>query len=169
MSFSMTIWLTLLWVAVFGSLDPIIIVSGIVLALAIQKLFPLPAQKGLWRFRPWYALILLLRFIWDMSKAAVQVSAVVLWRSEHDDGLVRCDLRTDNPVYMTIVAAMTSMIPGTIVVEASRKDKALYLHCLDLEHQGGVEGIKQATWAQEARVLRAFAPKRVLEEAGMKE
>ncbi len=163
----MTLWLTLIWVAVFGSISPVVVVSGILLALAVQALFPLPSQKGLWHLRPWYFLILLFRFIWDLIRAGLQVSAVVLWRGAHDDGIIRCDLRSGNPVYMTIVAAMTSMIPGTIVVEANKHEKALYLHCLDIEHQGGVEGVREATWAQEARVLRAVAPTKVLKEAGL--
>lgn len=166
-STAMTLWLTLVWVAVFASVSPLTIVSGILTAALVQLVFPMPSHRGIWRFRPLLSLYLLVYFAYDLVRAGLQVSRVALTGRDHDDGIVRCDLRSDNAVYMTIVAAMTSMIPGTIVVEASQAKRALYLHCLDLEAQGGVQGIREATWQQEKRVLFAFAPRKVLQETGL--
>lgn len=166
-SFAMTFWLTLIWVAVFASLSPLTLLSGVLVAVVVQLVFPMPKQKGLWHLRPLAALYLLVYFMYDLVRAGLQVSRVVVTDRVHDDGIVRCDLRTGNPVYMTIVAAMTSMIPGTIVVEADQREKAIYLHCLDLEAQGGVQGIRDATWDQEKRVLLALAPNQVLRRVGI--
>lgn len=166
-SIGMTLWLLLIWVAVFASISPKIILSGVLVAAVVQLLFPMPKQKDLWHFRPIWAFYLLLHFMFDLARAGLQVARVVVTDRTHDDGIVRCDLRTGNQVYITIVAAMTSMIPGTIVVEASQQDKAIWLHCLDLEAQGGVQGIRDATWNQEKRVLLAFAPNKVLRKVGL--
>ena len=166
-SFAMTFWLTLIWVAVFASLSPLTLLSGVLVALVVQLIFPMPKQKDLWHLRPLLALYLLVHFMYDLVRAGLQVSRVVVTDRVHDDGIVRCDLRTGNAVYMTIVAAMTSMIPGTIVVEADQREQAIYLHCLDLEAQGGVQGIRDATWDQEKRVLLAFAPNKVLRRVGI--
>lgn len=168
-SLAMIFWLTLIWIAVFASVSWLTVLSGILVAVLVQLVFPMPSQKGLWHIRPFAFLYLLVHFIFDLVKAGLQVTRVVLTTRQHDDGIVRCDLRSGNAVYMTIVAAMTSMIPGTIVVETDQREKALYLHCLDLEAQGGVQGIKDMTWAQEKRVLYAFAPNKVLEETGLAE
>lgn len=167
-SLPMTLWLTAVWVAVFSSLELLIILSGVLIALVVQLAFPLPTNKHLWHFRLFPFLSLAAHFLWDLVHAGVEVAWVVLTGHDHDDGIVRCEVRSNNPVYMTIVAAMTSMIPGTIVIEASRKESALYLHVLNLEVQGGIEGVRRAVRAQEARVLTAFAPTPVLKETGLK-
>lgn len=167
-SFAMTLWLLIVWVAVFASISWLTVLSGLLVAALIQVIFPLPTQKNLWHFRPRFVAILLARFIWDLIKAGVQVSAVVITGKNHDDAILKCDMRSNNQVYMTIVAAMTSMIPGTIVLEANRSKGFLYLHCLDIENQGGVDGIRKATRDQEKRVLLAFAPNKVLDEVGLR-
>lgn len=166
-SVSMTVWLLAVWIAVFRSVEPAVVTGGLLVAIVVQLIFPLPVNKDLWRVRVGPFLYLALRFNWDLISAGVKVSWVVLTGKDHDDGIVKCEVRSDNPVYMTIIAAMTSMVPGTIVVEASRQDRALYLHVLDLEAQGGIEGVKQAVLAQEKRVLIALAPRKVLVETGL--
>lgn len=166
-SIPMTLWLLVLWLAVFGSVNILNVVGGVLVALAVQLLFPLPTSTHLWHWRVFPLLYLIVRFAWDLIVAGFQVAWIVVSGKTHDDGIVRCDLRSDDPVYMTIVAAMTSMVPGTIVVEASRESHALYLHVLDLKAHGGVEGVRRAVRAQEARVLVAFAPGAVLYDCGM--
>lgn len=163
-SVPMTLWLLLLWLAVFRSITPMHVAGGLLVAFAVQLLFPLPTSTHLWRWRFFPVLYLAVRFGWDLIVAGLQVAWVVVSGKTHDDGIVRCDLRSNDPVYMTIVAAMTSMVPGTIVVEASRERRALYLHVLDLRTHGGIAGVRRAVRAQEARVLLAFAPALVLRE-----
>lgn len=166
-SFPMTAWLLVLWLAVFGSVTPLNIVGGLIVSLAVQLLFPLPTSSHLWHWRIFPLLYLAARFVWDLIVAGAQVAWIVVSGKDHDDGIIRCDMRSDDPVYITIVAAMTSMVPGTIVVEASRETRSLYLHVLDLEAHGGVEGVRRAVRAQEARVLVAFAPRAVLYDCGL--
>ncbi len=166
-SFSMTAWLLLVWLAVFGSLDWLVIVGGLLVAVGVQIVFPLPIMPNLWHVRPVSFIVLALRFLYDLLVAGVQVSWLVVSGHPHEDGIVKCTVRSDNPVYMTMVAAMTSMVPGTIVVEASRTEKALYLHVLDMKTHGGIEGVRKEVSAQEKRVLLAFAPSKVLRETGL--
>lgn len=166
-SVSMTVWLLAVWIAVFASVKPAVVVGGLIVAVAVQLIFPLPVNKSLWRVRIGPFLYLVVRFNWDLIVAGLNVSWLVISGKKHEDGIVKCEVRSDNPVYMTIVAAMTSMIPGTIVVEASRSEHALYLHVLDLEVQGGIEGVREAVLAQEKRVLFALAPRQVLMKTGL--
>ncbi len=166
-SISMTIWLLLIWLAVFRSLDWLTVLGGLLVVVLVQLIFPLPSMPGLWHLRPFAFLHLLGRFIWDLVWAGAQVSWIVVSGRHHDDGIVKCSVRSSNPVYITIVAAMTSMVPGTIVIQASREEHALYLHVLDLPAHGGIEGVRQEVLNQERLVLLAFAPNSVLEETGV--
>lgn len=165
---AMTVWLLLVWIAVFSSVQPLVLLSGVVLAALVQMIFPLPLQRNLWHVRVGHFLILALRFIWDLIVAGAQVSWLVVTGQEHEDGIVRCPTRSGNPVYMTILAAMSSMIPGTIVVKVQPSEKVMYLHVLDLKTHGGVAGSRKEVEQQEKRILLALAPNEVLREVGLR-
>jgi multicomponent Na+:H+ antiporter subunit E len=68
---------------------------------------------------------------------------------------------------MTLTAELTSLVPGSLVVEAHRLTGMLYLHVLDVEQAGGVEQVRADTRALEARVLHAFASNDDLRAAGL--
>ena len=63
---------------------------------------------------------------------------------------------------------MINLVPGTIVVELKRREGIIYLHVFDLEAQGGVEGVRAASLAQEERVLKALASAQTLDTVGVK-
>ena len=167
-SVAMTVWLLLVWIAVFSSAQPLVLLSGVVLGILVQLVFPLPLQRHLWHVRPLAFLALAIRFIWDLIVAGLQVSWLVVTGKRHEDGIVRCPTLSGNPVYMTILAAMSSMIPGTIVVKVEPAKKVMYLHVLDLGAHGGVAGARKEVELQEKRILRALAPNSVLRETGLR-
>jgi multicomponent Na+:H+ antiporter subunit E len=78
-------------------------------------------------------------------------------------------LRNPNDVFLTLTAEITSLVPGTLVVEAHRRTGMLYLHVLDLEASGGPDGVRASTLGLEAQVLRAFATDADLERLGLGE
>jgi multicomponent Na+:H+ antiporter subunit E len=68
---------------------------------------------------------------------------------------------------MTITAELSSLVPGSLVIEAHRLTGMLYLHVLDLDAAGGADKVRQDTLDLEARVLRAFASNEELQAAGL--
>lgn len=165
-SFGMTVWLTLVWMAAFASIRPITILSGILVALLVQAVLPMPLHKDVWHLRFGYLFVLVIRFAWDLVSAGTQVASLVLSGKHHKDGIVECQLKSKNPVYATIVAAMSSMVPGTVVLEVKPKQKVMYLHCLDLPKQGGAAGVRATVAEQEKRILLAFATDKAVIKAG---
>ena len=126
----------------------------------------MPKTADVWHLRFGYLTALILRFMWDLVAAGLQVSGLVLSGRKHEDGIVECNLASDNPVYATIVAAMSSMVPGTVVLEVEPQKKVMYLHCLDLAKQGWAKGVRHTVAEQEKRVLLAFGTDRAVVEAG---
>lgn len=167
LSFVMTAWLMLVWVSVFGWLTPLSMLGALILAILVQVVFPLPHRAGNLWFHPVWLVWLMARFVWDMVRAGVHVAGLVLFSRPRTDSILRCSVRSDNPEYLTILAAMTSLIPGTIVIRIDRAHRTIYLHCLDVEGQGGAEAIRRATSQQEERILRAVAPKSVQRQLGL--
>ena len=101
-------------------------------------------------------------------KAAVHVASVVVTGRDYECGVVRIDLRSSADITMAVTAAMINLVPGTIVVELKRREGIIYLHVFDLEAQGGVEGVRAASLAQEERVLKALASAQTLDTVGVK-
>ena len=165
-SVPMTLWLLAVWVIVFQSLSWVTIISGLLLALAVQLVFPMPGSHGIWHVRILYLTTLILKFVWDLVRAGIEVSGIVLSNRDHPDGIVECRLKTSSPVYLTILAAICSMVPGTVVLRVDPTERTMYLHCLNLPGQGGADGVRKAVAAQEKLVLLALATNRAVVDAG---
>lgn len=160
------LWLTLVWMALWRSWTPGQALLGLLVAAGVCLVFPLPPLRINLRPRPLALAWLLIRFGWDVIVSSVQVSGVVLFRDPRklSNALVEVDLVTPSDFVLTIVAEMTTLIPGSVVVEARRSTHSLFLHVLDVKDEAAAEAFKARVLAQEQRVLRAFGAPGVIEE-----
>ncbi|WP_226924498.1 Na+/H+ antiporter subunit E [Georgenia satyanarayanai] len=161
------LWLTVVWVALWGDLTLANVVIGAFLAVLVTAVLPLPTTPFDGRFRPWGVVLLLAHFLWDVVKASVEVAALAVRRTPPRGAVIRVRLRSHNDVYLTMVAGMTSLVPGSVVIEAHRITGTLYHHILDVEMHGGLERAHQSVLDQEERILRAFGSREELIEAGL--
>lgn len=148
----------LIWMMLWGSFTVLTAIGGVIAGAVACLVFPLP-QVGLrLRIRPLALVHLVVRFVLDVVVASVQVAGVVLrpGRRPLRNAVVEVDLRTPSDFVMTVVAEMTCLIPGSLVVEARRSTHTLFLHVLDVGDEAGVERFRKQVLAQEARVVRAF-------------
>ncbi|HHT40325.1 MAG TPA: Na+/H+ antiporter subunit E [Actinomyces sp.] len=166
-SLFVTIWLMAIWLLLFGEVTPLVVLGGVIVVLGVQFLFPLPHTGFFRHVRPWHTVVLIARFLWDMVLAATHVAKVVLTGQKYRCSVVRIDLRSRSEIIIAITAAMTNLVPGTIVVEIKRGEGIIYLHVFDIDDQGGHEGVRATTRGQEGRALKAFASKEELEQLGV--
>ncbi|AEG43093.1 Na+/H+ antiporter subunit E [Isoptericola variabilis] len=162
-------WPTLLvlagvWIVLWGDLSWANVVGGLAVSALAVVLFPLPAVAADTTLRPWPFLRLLGHFAVDVFAASFQVAWLAFRPGPAPRaGIVGVRLRNPDDVVLTVTAAITSLVPGSVVVEAQRRSGMLFLHVLDLEGSGGPDGVRERTLALEERVLRAFAGRRLLE------
>lgn len=150
--------LTVIWVLLWGDLSWANLVAGAVLGAVVVTVLPLPSVQTHGRLRPWPFLVLAGRFLVDLFAASFHVAWLALRPGRPPrSGIVGVCLASSSEVFLTITAEMTSLVPGSVVVEAHRSTRMLYLHVLDLAGAGGPDGVRETTLALEARVLRAFA------------
>ncbi|WP_431892164.1 Na+/H+ antiporter subunit E [Cellulosimicrobium funkei] len=162
------LWLTIVWVMLWGDLSVGNVLAGVLIGFAVITFFPLPSIAARGKFRPWPFLVLVGRFVSDLIVASFQVSLLALNPRHTPRGaVVGVRLRNPSDIYLTITAELSSLVPGSIVVEAHRLTGMLYLHVLDVETAGGVEKVREDTLALEARVLHAFASNDELRAAGL--
>ena len=150
-------WLTVVWVALWGELSLFNVVAGVLVAVAVCVVFPLPRLQLHLRVRPLPLAWLVLRFVADVVRASAHVAWLTLQlHRQPRNAVIEVQLRTPSDFVLTVVAEMTSLVPGSLVVEARRSTHTLFLHVLDARDQAGVDSMRRDVHALERRVVLAF-------------
>ena len=155
---SSIVGLTLVWVVLWRELSPLVVVSGVLVAIAVCLVFPLPPVRLFLRVRPVALVVLVLGFLADIVRASLEVSGVVLRRRPVRNAVVAVDLESSSDFVLTGVAMMLSLVPGSVVVEVRRSTHTLYLHVLDTPDVESAERFRRRALELEQRFLRAFVP-----------
>ncbi|QAY63835.1 Na+/H+ antiporter subunit E [Xylanimonas allomyrinae] len=160
--------LGVLWVALWGTITWGTFVAGVLLGAVVVAVLPLPPVGVRGTIRPWRAAVLAFRFATDLVVASFQVAWTALRPGPAPrGGVVAVPLRPAPDVFFAMTAELSSLVPGSLVVEADTERCVLYLHVLDLATAGGADGVRQQTLHLEERVLRAFASRPALARAGL--
>ena len=151
------LWLTLVWMALWGDLSLFHLLAGFGVAVLVCVVFPLPSLRMHVRIRPLRLVWLVLHFVADVVKASIQVAWTTLQLGRDPrNAVIEVDLRTPSDFVLTLVAEMTSLVPGSLVVEARRSTHTLFLHVLDARDEAGVARMRRDVLALERRVVLAF-------------
>jgi multicomponent Na+:H+ antiporter subunit E len=152
------VWLTVVWVALWGELSLLMVVGGALVAVIVCLVFPLPRLPMGIRIHPLRLIWLVVHFLGDVVVASAQVAwATLQFRRTPRNAVIEVDLRTDSDLILTMVAEMVSLVPGSLVVEARRSTHTLFLHVLDVRDDAGVAKMRRQVDALEGRVERALA------------
>ncbi|SDR78703.1 multisubunit sodium/proton antiporter, MrpE subunit [Paraoerskovia marina] len=162
------LWLTLVWVLLWGDLSWANVLAGAALGIFVVVALPLPSIEYRGRVRPLALLRLLGFFARDLVTASAQVAVQALRLNWQPRGaVVRVPMRNAGDLYLTIASLLVSLVPGTVIVEAHRLTGTLYVHVLDLRSSGGADAVRAHVAEIEERVLRALASTDELEAAGL--
>jgi multicomponent Na+:H+ antiporter subunit E len=157
---------TVFWCLLWGGFTPSDILGGLVVAVLVYVVFPLPSMAREVTLRPLSFCWLALRFLWDMSVSAVQIAWwAVRPGPQPPTAVIAVTMASRSDLFLTLTAAMSTLIPGSVVVEAQRATGTLFLHVIGVGTEEGAEQARERTRQQEIRLLRAFARRDVLEEA----
>jgi len=161
------VWLTVVWVLLWGDLSVGNVLAGLAIAWVVSVVMPLPPIAAEGRVRPPALARLVGRFAADVVVASVQVGVQAFRRDPPLSAVIRVRLRSSSDLYLTLTAELCSLVPGSVVVEAHRLTRTLYLHVLDVTGPGGIEAARRRVLEQEERVLRALASDAELAAAGL--
>ena len=151
------IWLVLVWILLWGTWSWANVLSGLVVALAVTVLLPLPAVVGGIRVRPLALLAFLGHFLVDLAISGAQVAWQALGPGgRRQSAIVRVQLRTDSDLLLTIIAQTLSLVPGSLVLDLDREERTVAVHLLHVRDADHVEQEKADVLATEDRVVRAF-------------
>ncbi len=153
----MVVWLTIVWAALWGKVDLLVILSGALVGAAACLVFPLPRLRADVVVRPVAVLVLVGGFLVDVVVASARVTLVTVRRAPPRSALVQVDLVSRSDLVLTVVSELVSLVPGSVVVETRRATHTIFLHVLDAPDGAAVERARAHALDQEQRVLRAFA------------
>ena len=150
-------WLVVVWILLWGTFSWANVVSGVVVALLIMVLLPLPPVVGGTRVRPLSLLRFVGHFLADLAVSGAQVA----WRAVGPSGvqqgaIVRVQLRADSDLLLTAVAETISLVPGSLVLDLDREERLMAVHLLHVDDLADVERQRADVLAVEDRIVRAF-------------
>jgi multicomponent Na+:H+ antiporter subunit E len=150
-------WLVLVWMLLWGTLSWANLLSGLVVALVLLALLPLPHVVGGARVRPLPLLVFLGHFVSDLVVSGAEVA----WQTLRPGGvrstaIVQVPLRVDSDLLLTMVAEATSLVPGSLVLDLDREQRVITLHLLPARDLADVERKKAHVLVVEGRLARAF-------------
>lgn len=149
--------LVVLWMLLWGSLTPLTIVTGMLVALAVTRAFYLPPVERSGRFNFLWLIVFLGRFLGELVVASFQVAVQAFApRPVPHSAIVRVDLRTRSDFIMTGVSLAVSLVPGSLVIEVDRANARLYVHALGVSTAEGVEKARAHVLSLEHDLLRAW-------------
>ncbi len=152
------LWLTVVWILLWGNVSWANILAGLALATMVLAVFPLPRLVVGLKVRPWWLLVLVGRFLLDLTVASVQVAWLAVRPGHMAHGAVfDVLLRGRDELFQTVTAEMVALVPGTVVIDLAHDTGMLTIHALDVHSREEAEAVRRRVLAQEGRVLHALA------------
>lgn len=149
--------LTLLWVALWGRPSVGTVVLGILIAAASVHLFPMPRAGSRLKIHPVWVVWLLLVFFKDLVFASFVVGFKALRPSGVARGrIVTVKLWSTNDFRRVMTAELTSLVPGTVVIDLDAGTGEMTVHILDHADDDRVAREIAHIHALEDRVQKAF-------------
>jgi multicomponent Na+:H+ antiporter subunit E len=149
--------LVILWMLLWGSLSLLNLVTGIILALLVTRVFYLPPVELSGRFNVLWAAVFLVRFLGQLTYASFQVAFQALRpRGISHSSIIAVQLATRSDFVLTLTAIALSLVPGSLVAEVDRDRSILYLHAINTESPDDVEGARTQALKVEYLIVKVL-------------
>jgi len=160
------LWLTAVWVLLWGTFTAASIVGGVLVAVLVTALFRMPAATDRLPVRPLRVLGLALFLIWDLAVSGAEVSWQVLRHGPRARGAIMAIplLSSSDPV-ITVMANAISLSPGTMALQIDHDHDVWYVYALGPRDRAGVERARRRVLDMQRRVLAALGTPEELSEA----
>ncbi len=150
-------WLVFVWVLLWGNISVANIVGGLIVAVLITVLLPLPRVPVGGRIHLWSIVKLVGISLWYAAQSSVQVA----WLSIRPGplpvtGVLRCRLAIKSDLVLTLCVDVLNLIPGTLVLEVDQVKRTVYVHVLDLGTDRAVHQFHATVRRLERLFIEAF-------------
>ncbi|WP_328471889.1 Na+/H+ antiporter subunit E [Actinoplanes sp. NBC_00393] len=149
--------LTGIWMLLWGSVTWLTLIGGLIIAVIVLAVFPLPPVTYAGRVHPLGVLQFAVRFAADLVVSSVQV-AILAFRPGRvpRSAVIAVPLRVPSDLGLTLTGEALSLVPGSLIVEADRETGVLYVHVLNVVDTADAERFRRQVLALEHRIVHAF-------------
>lgn len=149
--------LVVLWMLLWGTVSWISVLSGVLVAVVVTRVFYLPPVELSGRLNPFWLLVFLGRFFFDVVVASFQVAGQAFRpRGVRSSAVIAVDLVTASDFITTLTAIAISLIPGSLVLEVDRDRSILYLHAIGVEDLEEADQVRRKVLSVERAIVRAI-------------
>lgn len=150
-------WLALVWVLLWGTLSWGNVLAGLLVAVGIRVLLPLPAIATEGRVH----LLTLLRLLWTVGADLVSSSAQVVWWSVRPgpplhSAVVRSQMSVRSDLVLALVVSTLNLVPGSMVLEIDQERRIIYSHVLGVRGEADLVAYQRKVGALEDLFIGAF-------------
>lgn len=150
-------WLVVLWMLLWAQFTVLSFLTGLIVAIFVTRVFRLPTVELSGRVNLWYAVLLVVQFLFAVLRGALSVTVQVFdFRRQPGAAIIAVPLRYGDDLMMTHVAVASSLIPGSLVVDTDRDRRILYLHVIGVRTMADVEMTREGVLRWERRIVRAL-------------
>lgn len=150
------VWLVALWMLLWGQFTLVAFVTGVAAAIVVTRVFRLPRVELSGRVNAWWGLLFLGEFLIALIRGSLTVAWQVLdFRRQPGAAIIAVHMRIDDDLIMTHTAVTASLIPGSLIVDADRDRRILYLHVIGIRDDRDVERQRASVLHWEERIVRA--------------
>jgi multicomponent Na+:H+ antiporter subunit E len=155
----MLVWLTVLWVALWGDLSVANVLSGLVVALVVLAVARQPRliRRGTdddAHVSPLAMAHFGLYVLYKLGEANLILAwEIIRPRSRVLTGVVEVPLRTESELVRNVVANVVTLTPGTVTLEVQAEPPALSVSSFFLDD---LDGVRRDTLRIEELAVRAF-------------
>jgi multicomponent Na+:H+ antiporter subunit E len=151
------VWLTLVWLLLWGTVSVANIVSGVLVALGITLLLPLPSVPVQGRLHPLSLLWLALHVAWWLAQSSVQVAWLAIRPGKPPlSAVLRGHLNLKSDLVLALAVNIMNLTPGTIVLEIDQARRLVYVHVLDVGNKRAVERFYRQVEQLQRMMIAAF-------------
>lgn len=151
------VWLTLVWLLLWGTVSVANVLSGVVVALGITLLLPLPSVPVQGRLHPLSLLWLVLHVAWWLVQSSMQVAWLAIRPGRPPlSAVLRGHLALKSDLVLALAVNVMNLTPGTIVLEIDQARRLVYVHVLDVGSERSVERFYRQIAQLERLMIAAF-------------
>jgi len=122
----------------------------------VTRVFRLPPVELSGRVNLWWGLVFVLEFLVALVRGSLTVAWQVFdFRRQPGAAVIAVPLRVDDDLIMTHTAVTASLIPGSLIIDADRDRRILYLHIIGVRSDQDVEHQRESILLWEERIVRA--------------
>ncbi|MBI3225770.1 MAG: Na+/H+ antiporter subunit E [Mycolicibacterium cosmeticum] len=151
------LWLTLVWILLWGTVSAANVLSGLAIALVITLLLPLPAVPVEGRLRPLSFAVLVAYVSWSLVVSSTQVAWLAIKPGAlPPTAVLRAHLNIKSDLVLALAVNVLNLIPGSIVLEIDQTRRLIYVHVIDVGSQRAVDRFYRQTATVERLMVAAF-------------